>query len=177
MSRPSKHMMRGLMRLRIVLFGVCSLAVGCAAPETKVLDPYQLADGSRYQDVVTIGADKSGASPVVTDIKTFRLGNGKNRDSRLVSQATGSSPGMTAVVGGAIANGTATGITAGLISYASRSKTTVNVDGKKSLADVQCSELSEAERLQIQKCICEISSFNPGCENAGGSSNPPPFGG
>jgi len=177
MSRPSKHMMRGLMRLRIVLFGVCSLAAGCAAPETKVLDPYQLADGSRYQDVVTIGADKSGASPVVTDIKTFRLGNGKNRDSRLVSQATGSSPGMTAVVGGAIANGTATGITAGLISYASRSKTTVNVDGKKSLADVQCSELSEAERLQIQKCICEISSFNPGCENAGGSSNPPPFGG
>lgn len=177
MSRPSKHMMRGLMRLRIVLFGVCSLAAGCAAPETKVLDPYQLADGSRYQDVVTIGADKSGASPVVTDIKTFRLGNGKNRDSRLVSQATGSSPGMTAVVGGAIANGTATGITAGLISYASRSRTTVNVDGKKSLTDVQCSELSEAERLQIQKCICEISSFNPGCENAGGSSNPPPFGG
>lgn len=167
----------GLMRLRIILLGVSFLVVGCAAPETKVLDPYQLADGSRYQDVVTIGADKSGSSPVVTDIKTFRLGNGRNRDSRLVSQATGSAPGMTAVVGGAIASVTATGITAGLISYASRSKTTVNVDGKKSLADLQCSEMTEAERLQVQKCICEISSFNPGCENAGGSGNPPVFGG
>ncbi|MBX3041236.1 MAG: hypothetical protein KF789_11075, partial [Bdellovibrionaceae bacterium] len=40
-----------------------------------------------------------------------------------------------------------------------------------------CSELSETERRQRQDCICEISSFNPGCENASGSSESPVFGG
>lgn len=52
---------------------------------------------------------------------------------------------------------------------------------EESVADTgatkSCSELSEAERMQRQDCICEISSFNPGCENAGGSSNSPTFGG
>lgn len=40
-----------------------------------------------------------------------------------------------------------------------------------------CAELTEAERMQRQDCICQISSFNPGCENAGGSSGSPTFGG
>lgn len=35
-----------------------------------------------------------------------------------------------------------------------------------STATKACSELSQEEKMQRQDCICEISSFNPGCENA-----------
>lgn len=145
------------------------LVAACTTPETKVLAPYQLADGSKYQDVVTIGADSKGSAPVVTDVKTFRLKQGKGEPSGLVSQATGTGAGMTTVVVGAVAAGAVSGITAGVISYASRSKTDVNVNGSggqnPSYEDAACSAIPEPIRVTIQRCICEISSFNPGCEN------------
>lgn len=151
--------------------------VACATSETKVLEPYQLADGSRYQDVVTIGADSKGSAPVVTDVKTFRLKQGKAGPSGLVSQATGTGAGMTTVVTGAVAAGAVSGITAGAISYAARSRTNVNVNGSKgqnqSYDDVACAAIPEAIRMTIQRCLCEISSFNPGCEN---NPNPTPGG-
>ena len=49
---------------------------GCAKPSTMVLEPYALADGTMFQDVVTIAADERGTAPVVTHTKTFELRTG-----------------------------------------------------------------------------------------------------
>jgi hypothetical protein len=42
---------------------LAAILQGCAVPGTQVLTPYRLADGTRFQDVVTIGADKTGTAP------------------------------------------------------------------------------------------------------------------
>ena len=85
---------------------------GCATSGTQVLQPYQLANGITYQDVVTVGADKTGSAPVVTQVKTFRL---YNDNAELVAQGDGSAPGMTSVVVSAVGGGVASGVSSGLV--------------------------------------------------------------
>ncbi|UDL88980.1 hypothetical protein LGH82_28425 [Mesorhizobium sp. PAMC28654] len=61
------------MKFRPLLAAGIAMLAGCAVSGTQVLAPYRLADGTRFQDVVTIGADKAGTAPVVTHVKTFRI--------------------------------------------------------------------------------------------------------
>lgn len=107
------------------LLSATLVLAGCARSGTLVLQPYRLADGTQYQDVVTVGADPTGAAPVVTQVKTFRLAEG---GSQLVAQGVGSSPGMGTVLIGSVAGGVASGATAGIIAHASsRSRGNINV--------------------------------------------------
>ncbi len=58
------------------LIPLLGLVAACAAPETKVLAPYQLADGRTYQDVVSIGSNGRGTAPTVTTLTTYALVDG-----------------------------------------------------------------------------------------------------
>lgn len=62
------------MKKTILAISGLSLLMGCAQPNTTVLPAYKLADGRVYQDVVSIGADGSGAAPTVTKVNTYALG-------------------------------------------------------------------------------------------------------
>jgi len=138
-----------------IIIAACALAVvGCATSGTQVLPEYQLADGTRMQDVVTIASDESGTAPVVTHTKTFKFGR---QGPEMVAQASGSTPGMTSVVVGSVVGGVVGGATAGVVSHA--------LSSGRSNGDLSCAEMPEPIRMTIQRCICEISSFNPGCEN------------
>ena len=113
---------------------VAAIVTGCARSSTQVLEPYTLADGRAYQDVVTVAADERGAAPVVTHVKTFRLGGNSMKDGGAVSacspcsapvaDASGSSPGMlTAAV--QAASGAATGAAMGIAMARTKQKSTV----------------------------------------------------
>ena len=97
---------------------------GCATSGTQVLQPYQLANGVTLQDVVTVGADKTGSAPVVTQVKTFRLYKG---NAELVAQGDGSAPGMTSVVVSAVGGGVASGVSSGLVTRSKGVNNTVTV--------------------------------------------------
>lgn|GEM_PF-5077536 len=150
----------------IGLVMVAAALAACATSGTQVLPTYTLADGTQLQDVVTIAADKTGSAPVVTHTKTFKLGR---NGPEIVAQASGSAPGMTSVVIGAAVGGAVGGATAGIVGHALRGSS------RSSSEALACSQMTEAVRMTIQRCICEISTFNPGCENAGGGGgNPTP---
>lgn len=106
------------MKIRGLILAHAIALSGCATSGTQVLAPYQLADGTKLQDVVTIGADKTGTAPVVTHVQTFRLG-GKN-GGVLVSDGTGSGAGLNTVITGAVVAGVTGGVTGGLIANSYR---------------------------------------------------------
>ncbi len=98
----------------IALSSVAATALaGCASPETKVLQPYTLANGATYQDVVTIGTNGKGTSPTVTQVKTFALGR---KGATLITDASGYEPSLVTTVTGAAVGGLAAGIP-GAIAY------------------------------------------------------------
>jgi hypothetical protein len=138
-------------KIACIMAGV--LLAGCATSGTQVLAPYQLADGSKYQDVVTIGADKTGTAPVVTHVKTFKFG--KKSGAVLVADASGGAPGLGTVVTGAIVAGAVGGVTGGLIANATRrggggSENTCSLPANASLPE----------------CICLANPRTVGCSNA-----------
>lgn len=151
-------MKRGLM------LGCIAVALaGCAVSGTQVLEPYQLADGSKFQDVVTTGADKSGTAPVVTHVKTFRIGG--PADAALVTEATGTGAGLATVVTGAAVAGITSGVTAGVIVAASRRHDHHSSSGDDGGSnELDCSIPANA---QTQECICRADPRLPGCEKPG----------
>ena len=65
----------------------------CAQPETKPLDPYTLADGRTYQDVITIGTNGKGTSPTVTSVQTYALVDGPKGSPSAVLKPVASASG------------------------------------------------------------------------------------
>lgn len=117
-----------------------AVAVGCSAcaqPGTRVLEPYALADGKMFQDVVTIGADENGSAPVVTHVKTFELRTGYKggaRPTSPVASASGSGPGLTTTVAGAATSAGISAATSLGIAASGWNRTTIsnNVDNSNS---------------------------------------------
>ncbi|WP_161991414.1 MULTISPECIES: collagen-like protein [Rhizobium/Agrobacterium group] len=100
--------MRNLsIRLAATLAVAANLS-SCATSETKVLEPYKLANGAQYQDVVTIAANGKGTAPTVTQVKTFALE--KSGRSVLVTDAAGYDPSAVSTVGAAVAGGLASSV-------------------------------------------------------------------
>lgn len=109
----------------IALSSVAATALtACASPETKVLQPYTLANGATYQDVVSIGANGKGTAPTVTQVKTFELGR---KGASLVTDASGYEPSIGTTVVGAAVGGLASSVP-GAIAYRHR-KVTVKTNG------------------------------------------------
>ena len=105
---------RGARRAVVVLtYGLA--AAGCAETATRVLPPYQLANGRVLQDVVTVAADPSGGAPVVTSLTTFDVSRGGA--TRVVSQASASAPGTGLMVAKGLGSGAST-LTAVLVADA-----------------------------------------------------------
>ncbi|TPN57458.1 MULTISPECIES: hypothetical protein [unclassified Mesorhizobium] len=143
------------MKIKLSILALLAIVAGCAVSGTQVLSPYQLADGTKLQDVVTIGADKSGAAPVVTHVKTFRIG-GKG-GATLVADGTGSGPGMSTVVVGATVAGVTGGVTGGLIANIGRHH------HSSSSSETNCSDPAQAN---TPTCLCLANPRLPGCENS-----------
>lgn len=140
------------MKSIIACVATAALLVGCASSGTQVLAPYQLADGSKYQDVVTIGADKTGTAPVVTHVKTFKLG--RKSGAVLIADGTGSAPGLGSVVTGAVVAGVVGGVTGGLVANATR---------RSGGSDNACSLPANAS---LPACICLANPRTVGCDSA-----------
>lgn len=114
-----------------------------------------MADGTRLQDVVTIGADKTGMAPVVTHVKTFRVD--EENGAVLVADGVGSGSGLGTVVTGAAVAGVTGGVVAGLLSNAGS-------NNSNSSHAISCSDPANA---QTPTCLCQANPRLPGCE--GGS--------
>jgi hypothetical protein len=145
---------RRRMEARHLLAASVFVLTGCAVSGTQVLAPYRLADGTRFQDVVTIGADKTGTAPVVTHVKTFRIG--ERGGASLVADGTGSGAGLGTVITGAVVAGVTGGVTGGLIANAVRHHS-------YSSSAISCSDPANA---QTPTCLCQANPRLPGCENA-----------
>ncbi|MBZ9991230.1 hypothetical protein LB572_29490 [Mesorhizobium sp. BH1-1-5] len=147
--RPTRKCARHLLTASALVLS------GCAVSGTQVLAPYQLADGTRFQDVVTIGADRTGTAPVVTHVKTFRVG--EKGGAALVTDGIGSGSGLGAVITGAAVAGVTGGVTGGLIANA------VRHHSNSSSPAISCSDPANA---QTPTCLCLANPRLPGCENA-----------
>lgn len=56
----------------IPLVAACAtMSAGCATTGTRVLAPYQLANGAQLQDVVTIAGDPGGGAASITAVSTY----------------------------------------------------------------------------------------------------------
>lgn len=139
-------------RIKSLLVAGIVMLTGCAVSGTQVLAPYRLADGTRLQDVVTIGADKTGTAPVVTHVKTFRIG--ERGGAALVAEGAGSGAGLGTVIVGATVAGVTGGVTGGLIAKAVRHRS-------NSSSSASCSEPANA---QTPTCLCQANPRLPGCE-------------
>jgi hypothetical protein len=122
-----------------------SVVVACAKAETNVLKPYQLAEGTRFQDVVTIGADTSGTAPVVTHVKTFRL-DGK-KGAEVVADGVGSGPSLGTVATGAAIAGITGGVAGGLLI-------------------ANATRRSSSEKSNVDKCDLAVNASLPECIGA-----------
>lgn len=151
--------MKGIVKLCFVALVVA----GCAASGTQVMAPYQLADGSRFQDVITIGADKSGSASVVTHVKTFRV-SGRSSGT-LVTEATGTSPGLRTVATGAAVAGITSGLTAGAIVAVTRRGHHRGGSGGGDDGPVDPMDCSSPANQDTQYCICQNNPRLPGCES------------
>lgn len=149
-----------IMKNRAVLTALVTAFVvaGCARPETTVLKPYQLADGTRLQDVVTIGADTSGTAPVLTHVKTFRLGG--KRGAEIVADGVGSGPSFATTAAGAAISGVTGGVAGGLIANAVR-------DRRGGGQQVDTCDL--VQNASLPECICKLNPKTAGCNSAYGN--------
>jgi len=106
------------------------LCSACAKPQTQVLEPYALADGKMFQDVITIGADKNGTAPVVTQVKTFQLRTGYKgagtQPTRPVATASGSGSGLVSTLSGSLVSTAIPAATGLIIAKKGWNRTTVN---------------------------------------------------
>lgn len=110
--------------MKKIVSSLCALGflAACATPETKVLPPYQLADGRTYQDVVTIGSNGKGTSPTVTTVTTYALVDGPKgsatEDCNCVLKPVATTSGSQAGIYNVIIPGIAAGATAAVVADA-----------------------------------------------------------
>ena len=128
----NKFVVEDVMSKLLIPFAVAVYCAGCAKPSTLVLEPYALADGKMYQDVVTIAADETGTAPVVTHSKTFELRTGykggRGTSSEPVATASGSSPGLVSTLSSAAVSSVIPAATGAAIAASgwARSRTTIS---------------------------------------------------
>ena len=112
---------------KILAVGSLVATVGCAQSQTTVLPSYQLDNGRRLQDVVSVAADPSGGAPSVTALTTYDI---SGHTTHVVARNAGSSPGVGVAVAsglGAAAGGALAGVaTAAILHELDDNGTTVN---------------------------------------------------
>lgn len=94
-----------------------ALLAACAESGSRVLPPYQLANGQVLQDVVSVASDASGGAPVITALTTYDV-NARGR-TRVIARAQASAPGtgqiIAATAGRAVTTTAATVATAAIL--------------------------------------------------------------
>lgn len=78
----------------------------CASTETRVLPPYELANGRMLQDVVTVAADPAGGAPVITSLTTYDV-NATDR-TVVVARESSSAPGAGLMLAAGLGSAAAT---------------------------------------------------------------------
>lgn len=144
---------------RAILIPAAFALGACAESGTKVMPPYQLANGQVLQDVVTVAADPTGGAPVVTAASTYDVSHPGR--TRMIARDSASAPGTGQILAGSMGRAVATTATAVVLADALDGPGDTNVNASYATSGNTAEGGGDAGDIDAQTVTCP--GENPVC--------------